>query len=104
MGKRLERYKRRKKEKKIKRQKRIILLVTIMLFIGGINIVDKSFREFLYIEDMRVFDFRNNNEYITVHLLGKNYQIKEEKLDETISKFKVKLENTLNFIKNYIKN
>lgn len=103
METRVERYKRRKREKRIRRRNRLILLLTIAILLLSLNIVDKSYRTFLCIENEKLFDYYYEYDIHVIHLLGNKYSVEQKKIDMGISQIKESINSILLELKNRFK-
>jgi hypothetical protein len=100
METRVERYKRRKREKRIKRRNRLILLLIIAILILSLNIVDKSYRTFLCIQNQKLFDYDYEDDIHIIHLLGNTYLIEQKRIDLGISQIKESINSIFLELKN----
>lgn len=100
METRLERYYQKKRRRKKSNYRKLLILFMIIILIGGLIIVDNSFRSLMGIDDKSVFDYKYDSEVHTLHLLGENYYLEQDKIDTFIADVK----NSFNIITSNIKN
>lgn len=104
MGARLKKYKEKKYEKRRKRIKRLSIVVLFSFFLLGLYTVDCNFRKLMCVEDKKVFDYSNNNDIYTVHIMGSDYDIKKEAIDNMVNNIRVKVNDIILDIQSVIDN
>ncbi len=80
----MEKYKERKRMKKLSMFRNLILLCAFFCFLGGLSVVDNSFRSLMCIEDKRIFDYQYTDRIHAIHLFGDDHKIKQEDIDKII--------------------
>lgn len=102
MGTRLERLQKRKISLKIKRRKRFIILLVILVLFIGLKTVDRSFVQFLQVENQRLFEYSYFDGTYRIQLMGDIYSIKKSDIDMYYEKFKTLVFNYVNQIKDFV--
>ncbi|WP_202711170.1 hypothetical protein [Sporosalibacterium faouarense] len=98
MGTRVQKYKEKEQRKKEFRHRSLILLLLLVAFIGGLSIVDQSFQGMMGNSEGKLFSYECINEVHEIQLFGNTYDIKQDKIDNTISNGKKIFLNTLDGI------
>lgn len=99
---RIERYKKRKLNKRQKVKKLLILILTIIIFITGMETVDKAVRDMMNINDKRLCFFDYNNYSYKLHLLGKDYIIEKEDLIDKLGIIRSEIDKVIILIDKYL--
>lgn len=98
MTTRLEKYYERKKLKKKSKYRKLLILCIIFILIGGLYIVDNSFRSLMCIENKSIFNYGYDNRVHTFHLFGENHYLGQDRIDSVVDDIK----NGFNSVKNRI--
>ncbi len=103
MTTRLEKYYERKKRKKKSKYRKLLILCLFLILIGGLFIVDNSFRCLMCIEDKSIFDYDYDNRVHNLHLFGENHYIKQDNIDSIITDVKEGFNSVKNKIEIIVK-
>lgn len=106
MTTRLEKYNERKKYKKKSKYRKLLILCIVFILIGGLFIVDNSFKSLMCIEDKSIFNYDYDNRVHTLHLFGENHYLEQDRIDSFVTDIKNgfdSVKNNIEIIVNKIK-
>ncbi|SCG83629.1 hypothetical protein DW1_2062 [Proteiniborus sp. DW1] len=99
---RVERYQKSKIHKRQRRIKTVILILSIIIFVFGLDTVDKAVRDMMNIQDKQLYFFSYNDNFYKVHLLGTDYLVDKKEIDDKIDYVKKIMEDFVKLADNYL--
>ena len=101
MESRLERHNRKKREKKDRKTRFLLILVCLLIFIGGLNLVDDSYRKLMLVNNQKLMAFARDSELYTLHLFGSDYYIEQKEVQKRVDYVKNNVSNGVDKAKGY---
>lgn len=101
MESRVERYNRKKRENKDRKTRFLLILVCLLIFMGGLSIVDGSYRRLMLINNQKLIGFASDSEVYNLHLFGNDYYIEQKEVQYRVDYVKGHLSNGLDKAKDY---
>ncbi|TAH63423.1 MAG: hypothetical protein EWM50_02765 [Gottschalkiaceae bacterium] len=101
MESRLEKYKNIKLEKRQRRIKKVIIILSIIILIYGMNIVDRAVRDMMCIYDRQLYFFNHDNDFYRLHLFGQDYLVEKKQINDKIYKTKGIIEDFTKLVNDY---
>ena len=80
----------------------MVLIISIMFLVFGLEVVDKAVRDMMHIQDKQLYIFDYDDEFLKFHLLGRDYFIDRKEIDEKINSAKVVAEEFVKSADNYL--
>ncbi len=99
---RVEKYRKSKINKRQRRTKAVVFMLVIMLFVMGLDTVDRAVRDMMDIQDKQLYFFKQDDVFYKLHLLGSDYIVEKKGIDDKIDSAKVIVEDFVKSTNNYL--